>query len=619
MDIKRLEELKKENYERIRIRLEEGDCPQYQILICSSTGCHHSQDYNEIVETFHKLVDENGLHDKVQIIKTGCFGLCAQGPIMIVYPGQIFYSKIKLADVADIVLQHLIGGKPVERLLHKDGDQIIYKMKDLPYYKNQLFVARRNIGTIDPENIYDYIAKDGYFALNKAITTMTPEEVIDVVEASGLRGRGGAGFPTGKKWRFARMYNGNQKFVICNGDEGDPGAFMDRSIVESDPHSVVEAMAIAGYAIGANRGIVYIRAEYPLAGARIAKAIKDAKELGVLGDNIFGSDFSFDIEIKYGAGAFVCGEETALLRSCEGMRGEPTKKPPFPAEHGYINEPTIINNIETLANVAQIVLKGAEWYANVGSATSKGTKVFALSGKIVNAGLVELPMGESIRHVIYDIGGGIPNGKKFKAVQMGGPSGGCIPAEYIDTPIDYQNLQALGSMMGSGGMIVMDEDTCMVNIAKFFLEFTCDESCGKCTPCRIGNKRLHEILTKICNGEGEMSDIDELEKLSVYIKQNSMCGLGQSSPNPVLSTLRYFKDEYIEHIRDHKCRAGVCKSMVRYEINKDMCKACSMCSRVCPAGAISGSRTDKYTIDQTKCVKCGKCYNTCKFKAIERK
>lgn len=619
MDIEKLKELKKESYEKIKIRIEDGNYTQYQILICSSTGCHHSENYGEILNTFHRLVDENGLTDKVDIIKTGCFGLCAQGPIVIVYPGQIFYSKVKLEDVESIVKEHIIGGKPVERLLHKDGDNVIYKMTDLPYYKNQLFVARHNIGIIDPENIYDYIARDGYFALNKALTQMTPDQVIDEVENSGLKGRGGAGFPTGRKWRFARGYNGNQKFVICNGDEGDPGAFMDRSIVESDPHSVVEAMAIAGYAIGANHGIVYIRAEYPLAGARIAKAIEDAKKIGVLGDNIFGTDFSFDIEIKYGAGAFVCGEETALIRSCEGGRGEPIKKPPFPAEHGYLYEPTIINNIETLANVAQIVLKGADWFTKIGSPASKGTKVFALSGKVVNAGLVELPMGTTINHVVNEVGGGIPNGKKFKAVQMGGPSGGCIPAEYIDTEIDYQNLQALGSMMGSGGMIVMDEDTCMVNIAKFFLEFTCDESCGKCTPCRIGNKRLHEILTRICNGEGKMSDLDELERLSLYIKQNSMCGLGQSSPNPVLSTLRYFKDEYIEHIRDHKCRAGVCRRMVRYEIDKSKCIGCSMCSRVCPATAITGSRTEKFTIDPAKCVKCGKCYNTCKFKAIERK
>lgn len=619
MDIERLKELKKENYERIKVRVEEGNFPQYQILICSSTGCHSNLHYGEILDTFHTLIEEHGLSEKVQLVKTGCFGLCAQGPIVIVYPGQVFYSKVGVDDVKEIIEEHIIGGNPVERLLQKDGDKLITKMHDLPYYKNQLFVARRNIGILDPENIYDYIARDGYFALNKALKTMTPTEVIDTVEKSGLCGRGGAGFPTGKKWRFAQMYNGNQKFVICNGDEGDPGAFMDRSIVESDPHAVVEAMAIAGYAIGATRGIVYIRAEYPLAGARIQKAIYDAKKLGVLGDNIFETDFCFDIEIKYGAGAFVCGEETALIKSCEGGRGEPIKKPPFPAEHGYLYEPTIINNIETLANVAQIILKGADWFASIGSEQSKGTKVFALSGKVVEAGLVELPMGSTIRDVVYNVGGGIPNGKKFKAVQMGGPSGGCIPAEYIDTKIDYKNLQALGSMMGSGGVIVMDEDTCMVNIAKFFLEFTCDESCGKCTPCRIGNKRLHEILTKICNGQGEMSDIDELVELSNYIKQNSMCGLGQSSPNPVLSTIRYFKDEYIEHIRDHKCRAGVCRNMVRYEINKNKCVGCSLCSKVCPAGAITGSRQEKYTIDPAKCVKCGKCYSTCRLKAIERK
>ncbi|MBQ7308366.1 MAG: NADH-quinone oxidoreductase subunit NuoF [Clostridia bacterium] len=619
MDIKELTRLKEENYERIKIRLEDGNFPQYQILICSSTGCHHSQNYGEILDTFHNLIKEHGLEEKVQLVKTGCFGLCAQGPIVLVYPGQVFYSKVKLGDVKDIIEQHIINGKPVERLLHKDGDKLVYKMKDLPYYKNQLFVARHNIGILDPDNIYDYIARDGYFALNKAVTTMTPDEVIDEVEKSGLRGRGGTGFPTGKKWRFARMYEGNEKFVICNGDEGDPGAFMDRSIVESDPHSVVEAMAIAGYAIGASRGIVYIRAEYPLAGARILTAIEQAKKIGVLGDNIFGTDFCFDIEIKYGAGAFVCGEETALIKSCEGGRGEPIKKPPFPAEHGYLNEPTIINNIETLANVAQIVLKGADWFTQIGSPTSKGTKVFALSGKIVNAGLVELPMGSTIEHIIYGVGGGIPNGKKFKAVQMGGPSGGCIPAEYINTEIDYQNLQALGSMMGSGGVIVMDEDTCMVNIAKFFLEFTCDESCGKCTPCRIGNKRLHELLTKICNGDGEMKDLDELESLSNYIKQNSMCGLGQSSPNPILSTLRYFRDEYIEHIKDHKCRAGVCKNMVSYVIDKNKCKGCSLCSRVCPASAISGELRKPYEIDPSKCVKCGKCFSSCKFNAIERK
>ncbi|MBE5735397.1 MAG: 4Fe-4S dicluster domain-containing protein, partial [Clostridiales bacterium] len=586
--------------------------------VCGSTGCRASGSIS-VHDKFVEVLKANNVTD-VKVNQAGCFGLCAMGPIVIVYPEATFYVKVKEADIDRIVTEHIIGGKPVEDLLVKDANgDFCYNKQSVDFYEKQQFIARMNSEYINPECIEDYIALDGYFALHKCLTQMKPEEVIELVSRSGLRGRGGAGFPTGKKWELTRASEGNEKYVMCNADEGDPGAFMDRSIIEANPHAIVEAMAIAGYAIGANTGVVYIRAEYPLAGERIKKAIADAKALGLLGKNIFGSGFDFDITIKLGAGAFVCGEETALIRSCEGYRGEPTSKPPYPAVKGYLGKPTSINNVETYANIPHIILNGAEWYSKIGTDTSKGTKVFALSGKVNHTGLVELAMGTTIREIVYGIGGGIPNGKEFKAVQMGGPSGGCITAKDLDTPIDYENLKSLGSMMGSGGMIVMDEDTCMVDIAKYFLEFSVDESCGKCTPCRIGNKRLLELLQKICDGRGEMEDLDELEELANYVKDNSLCGLGQCSPNPVLSTLRYFKDEYIEHIRDKKCRAGVCKNLVTYEIDKSKCIGCSACSRKCPVNAIKGVIKSPFEIDQDICVKCGTCVATCRFGAIRRK
>lgn len=589
---------------------------KYDIMVCGGTGCKSCKSA-KVQAKIEEVVKQKGFENDIVVHGVGCFGLCVNGPIVLIYPNDALYEKVQESDAEEIV-DTLMKGQLVERLLHKENGKSIEKKDEISFCKKQKYIARNNSAFMSLENIMEnYIALDGYSALHKVVTSMTPEEVVKVVLESGLRGRGGAGFPTGKKWELTRVVEAPQKYVICNADEGDPGAFMDRSIIESNPHAIVEAMAIAGYAIGASKGVVYLRAEYPLAGERLQKAIDDATERGIIGNNIFGTEFSFDLQIKYGAGAFVCGEETALMRSIEGNRGEPTLKPPYPAEKGLYGCPSVINNVETLANIAQIINNGAKWFNSIGTEDSKGTKVFALTGKINNSGLIELPMGTTIREIIYDIGGGIPNGKKFKAVQMGGPSGGCIPEEYIDTPIDYKSLNDLGSMMGSGGMIVVDEDSCMVNLAKFFLQFTCDESCGKCTPCRIGNKRILEILEKITDGKATMEDLDKLEELCGYVKSNSLCGLGQTSPNPVLSTLKYFKDEYIEHIKDHKCRAGVCKNMTSYKII-DKCIGCSACSRQCPVGAISGELKGKFTIDQSKCIKCGKCFATCRMGAITK-
>ncbi len=594
------------------------------VLICGGTGCTSSGSMS-LHDTLVAELNEKGIADEIKVVTTGCFGLCALGPIVIVYPDGTFYSRVKPEDMKEIVESHLIGGVPVANLEYheKTGDHhLVNSLNDMTFYKKQKRVALHNCGVIDPENIYEYIARDGYQALAKVLTSMTREEVVQCMLDSGLRGRGGAGFPTGLKWKFA-MGSTGKKYVCCNADEGDPGAFMDRSVLEGDPHSVLEAMAIAGYAIGSDEGYIYVRAEYPIAIHRLEIAIRQAREEGLLGKNIFGTDFSFDISLRFGAGAFVCGEETALMTSIEGKRGEPRPRPPFPAIKGLFAKPTILNNVETYANIAQIILKGPQWFASMGTEKSKGTKVFALGGKITNTGLVEVPMGTTLREVIEEIGGGIPNGKKFKAAQTGGPSGGCIPAHLIDTPIDYDNLIAIGSMMGSGGLIVMDEDNCMVDIAKFFLEFTVDESCGKCTPCRIGTRRLLEILDKIISGKGEMEDLDRLEELANYIKSASLCGLGQTAPNPVLSTLRYFRDEYVAHIVDKKCPAGVCKKLLQYKIVADKCFGCGMCARQCPADAISktdyvapGKKLAAYAIDPKKCVKCGACMGACKFKAI---
>lgn len=590
-----------------------------QVLICGGTGCTSSGSV-KIAKRLQEEIDKNGLTDEVMVVRTGCFGLCALGPIMIVYPEGTFYSMVKEEDIAEIVSEHLLKGRIVTRLVYDEtvAENEIKSLKETDFYKKQHRIALRNCGVINPECIDEYIGRNGYEALGKVLKTMTPDDVIQVILDSGLRGRGGGGFPTGKKWQLARnlVKDADQKYVCCNADEGDPGAFMDRSVLEGDPHVVIEAMAIAGYAIGATQGYIYIRAEYPIAVQRLQIAINQAREYGLLGKNIFDSGFDFDLDIRLGAGAFVCGEETALMTSIEGNRGEPRPRPPFPAESGLFKKPTVLNNVETYANIPQIILNGADWFASMGTEKSKGTKVFALGGKIHNTGLVEVPMGTTLREVIYEIGGGIPNGKAFKAAQTGGPSGGCIPAEHLDIPIDYDNLIAIGSMMGSGGLIVMDEDNCMVDIAKFFLQFTVDESCGKCTPCRIGTKRLYEMLEKITSGNATMEDLDKMEKLCYYIKNNSLCGLGQTAPNPVLSTLRYFKNEYIAHVQDKKCPAGVCQDLLTYKIIDLKCKGCTACARGCPVGAISGTVKQPHSIDTTKCIKCGACMAKCKFGAI---
>ena len=589
-------------------------------MVCGGTGCTSSGS-DKIAEAFENQIRTDGLDQEVRVIRTGCFGLCALGPIVVIYPEGSFYSRVKEEDVAEIVNEHLLKGRPVTRLLYDETVENgqVKSLDDTAFYRKQKRVALRNCGVINPENIEEYIAFDGYAALGKVLTEMTPDEVIQCILDSGLRGRGGGGFPTGLKWKFASGNRGQvKKYVCCNAGEGGPGAFMDRSVLEGDPHSVIEAMAIAAYAIGADQGYVYVRAEYPIAVHRLQVAIDQAREYGLLGKNIFDTGFNFDLEIKLGAGAFVCGEETALMTSIEGNRGEPRPRPPFPAVKGLFGKPTILNNVETYANIPQIILKGADWFASMGTEKSKGTKVFALGGKIKNTGLVEVPMGTTLREIIEEIGGGIPNGKKFKAAQTGGPSGGCIPASLIDTPIDYDNLVAIGSMMGSGGLIVMDEDTCMVDIAKFFLEFTVDESCGKCTPCRVGTKRLLELLNKITDGKGTMEDLARIEELADFIKSNSLCGLGQTAPNPVLSTLRYFRDEYIEHIQHKRCPAGVCKALLSYKIDPTKCRGCTLCARTCPAGAISGSVKNPHSIDVLKCVKCGACIEKCKFGAISK-
>ncbi|MBR7163604.1 MAG: NADH-quinone oxidoreductase subunit NuoF [Clostridia bacterium] len=618
-----LEAIKSKMKDFVDMRREDSACDHADsvratVLVCGGTGCTSSSS-PKIIKEFNDQIAAKGLENEVKVIQTGCFGLCALGPIVIVYPEGAFYSTVQVEDVEEIVTEHLVNGNIVTRLLYEETVQedSIKSLNETNFYKKQMRIALRNCGVIDPENIDEYIALDGYKALSKVLTEMTPEQVIDVIKDSGLRGRGGGGFPTGIKWMLAaKSPNVIGKYVCCNADEGDPGAFMDRSVLEGDPHAVIEAMAIAAYAVNAEQGYIYIRAEYPIAVKRLQIAIDQAREYGLLGNGIFGTDFNFDLEIRLGAGAFVCGEETALMTSIEGMRGEPRPRPPFPAVKGLWEKPTLLNNVETYANIPQIILNGAEWFTSIGTEKSKGTKVFALGGKINNTGLVEVPMGTTLREIVEEIGGGIPNGKKFKAAQTGGPSGGCIPASLMDVAIDYDSLIQIGSMMGSGGLIVMDEDNCMVDIAKFFLEFTVDESCGKCTPCRIGTKRMLEILDRITKGNGCLEDLDKLEQLAYSIKESALCGLGQTAPNPVLSTLRYFRDEYEAHVIDKKCPAGVCKALVSYKIVADKCKGCSLCARQCPVGAISGEIKSPFTIDTSKCVKCGACVEKCKFGAI---
>lgn len=630
MTIEELNKIKKEFSDLVKVRklvAEEGEKLakktgyRKQILVCGGTGCTSSGS-KKVIEALESELQKQGLDKEVLVVKTGCFGLCALGPILIVYPEGAFYSQATPEGVIKIVDEHIKKGNIVKDLLYKETvhtDGSIISLSETNFYKKQLRIALRNCGVINPEDIREYIATDGYQALAKVLTNMSPDDVIQELLDSGLRGRGGAGFPTGRKWAFAKASKGDIKYVCCNADEGDPGAFMDRSILEGDPHAIIEAMTIAGYTIGANQGYIYVRAEYPIAVQRLEIALNQARECGFLGENILGSKFSFDIEIRLGAGAFVCGEETALMTSIEGHRGEPRPRPPFPAVKGLFGKPTVLNNVETYSNIPQIIRKGAKWYSSMGTETSKGTKVFALGGKITNVGLVEIPMGTTLREIVEEIGGGIPNGKKFKAAQTGGPSGGCIPACHIDTPIDYEHLTALGSMMGSGGLIIMDEDTCMVDISKFYLNFTVDESCGKCTPCRIGTRRLLQFLEKITSGDGEPEDLDKIEELANHMKSSSLCALGQSAPNPVLSTINYFRDEYIAHIKDKHCPAGVCKSLLHYEIDPGLCKGCTLCARNCPVDAIEGTVKQPHKIDKTKCIKCGLCEKNCKFGAVLKK
>ncbi len=614
-EIRKIREEKRKELD-LRVNLK-ANTREKHILVCHGTGCTSSKS-PKIIENFRKIIDEKGIKN-VRVIQTGCFGLCAKGPIVIIRPEDTFYAMVKPEDCEEIINTHILEGKTVERLLCKDiDDSVVQRLDELTFYKKQERIALKNCGIIDPENIDEYIAFDGYKALEKVLFEMSQDDVINEVTESGLRGRGGAGFPTGKKWYFTKIAEGDKKYVVCNADEGDPGAFMDRSILEGDPHSVIEAMMIAGYAVGANKGYIYVRAEYPIAVHRFQTAINQAKEYGILGKNIFGTDFSFDLEIRLGAGAFVCGEETALLESIEGRSGRPRLKPPFPANCGLWQKPTLINNVETYANITKIILNGAKWYSSIGTEKSKGTKVFALGGNVVNVGLVEVPMGTTLREIVFDIGGGIPGGHEFKAAQTGGPSGGCIPAEHLDTPIDYESLSQIGSMMGSGGLIVMDDTKCMVNLAKFYLGFTVDESCGKCTPCRIGTKRMLEILEKITEGSGETEDLEKLERLAKTIQKASVCGLGQTAPNPVLSTMKYFRDEYIAHIRDKKCPAKECKALRAIEIDPEKCRGCGICKKNCPVNAITGEVKQPHKIDEDVCIKCGTCISKCPFKAISK-